>query len=233
MPRLTGAVVDGAGILSGTTRERIEKALRHLHGTGGTQLVVLTVPSLEGLTLEQASIRIVDDWQLGAAEQDDGVLLLVAKQERRVRIEVGQGLEGDLTDAHAKRIIDESVTPLFRTGDMDGGVTLGVYEIARRTNPDVDLRSYLEGSLRAPPRRGVRARGSVAGTVLMLGFAITVILLQGFGGSRYRGRTGRTGGYYWGSGMGGGSGGFSGGGGFGGFSGGGGGFSGGGASGGW
>jgi uncharacterized protein len=227
VPTLRSAVNDEAGILSPATRQRLEAALRELHRAGGTQLAILTVPSLGDLTIEQASIRVVDAWQLGSAEADDGVLLLVAPNERRVRIEVGQGLEGVLPDAWAKRIVDEAIAPLFRTGDMDGGVTVGVYQIARRTNPDVDLAPILEGSLRAPPAPSRRGASLLRTVFILLVVALVLSVRMGWlpfllmGGATRHGRWGSAGGF--------GGGGFGGGG----FSGGGGGFSGGGASGGW
>ena len=224
VPALRSAVTDRAGILSPATRQQLESALRQLQRVGGTQLAVLTVPDLAGLTIEQASIRVVDEWKLGSKEADNGVLLLVARDERKVRIEVGQGLEGALTDAYAKRIIDEGITPLLRQGDMNGGITVGVYQIARITNPDVDLKPYLEGQLRQRSSRSRRTRSPLQTlfvTLLMLAvFSMRVGFFPFFfmGGRGFRR----------------GGGGFSGGGGgFGGFSGGGGGFSGGGASGGW
>ncbi len=233
VPKLSGAVVDRAGMLSPATRERLEGALRELQRKGGTQIAILTLPNLAGLTIEQASIRVADKWKLGGEEADNGVLLLLAREERKVRIEVGQGLEGDLTDAFAKRIVDEAMTPLFKSGDFDGGVTVGVYHIASITNPAVDLRAYLEGGLRA--RRSTRTRGSPAQSLMFLFLGIPLMLMRGLGMGRY-GR--RRGAYYLGAGMLGAGlgsrGGFGGGGGgFGGFGGGGGGFSGGGASGGW
>ncbi len=229
VPALRSAVTDRAGILSQTTREHLESALQQLLLVGGTQLAVLTLPDLAGLTIEQASIRVVDEWKLGAKQADTGVLLLVARDERKVRIEVGQGLEGTLTDAYSKRIIDEGITPLFRQGDMNGGVVIGVYQIARLTNPDVDLRPYLEGQLRqrgSGSRREASPWATLFGVLLLLAVFSTrmgflpFLLMGGLGGSRGRGGMG-------------GFGGGLGGGGFGGFSGGGGGFSGGGASGGW
>lgn len=228
VPPLRGAVNDTAGLLSAATRRNLESALRTLHEGGGTQLAVLTLPSLSGLSIEQASIRVADEWKLGTEKRDDGVLLLIARKERQIRIEVGQGLEGVLTDAYAKRIIDEGMVPLFRAGDVSSGVILGVFQIARLTNPEVDLRHYLEGSLQ-PQRTGrPRSRGQGAIPLLVILAAVPLLLMRlgSFGGvPYYRRRRG----YYWGAG------GFAGGGGFGGggFSGGGGGFSGGGASGGW
>ncbi len=230
IPALRSAVTDRAGILSRSTREQLESALQQLRKAGGTQLAVVTLPDLAGLTIEQASIQVVDEWKLGSEKADNGVLLLIAPNERRVRIEVGQGLEGSLTDAYSKRIIDEGITPLFREGDMDGGVVLGVYQIARITNPSVDLTPYLEGQVRsARPRR---QRESSPWQLLFMGVLMLFVLSarMGFlpflvagsmGGRHGRGHLGGFGG------------GIGGGGGFGGFSGGGGGFSGGGASGGW
>ncbi len=227
VPALRAAVTDQAGILSPVTRQQLESALQQLESAGGTQLAVLTLPDLAGLTIEQASIRVVDEWKLGSKLADNGVLLLVARDERKVRIEVGQGLEGTLTDAYSKRIIDEAITPLFRQGDLNGGVTIGVYQIARLTNPDIDLRPYLEGQLR---RGGARSRSEGGpfqtiffGLLMLAVFSMRMgffplMLLGGMGGYGVgRGLAGVSGG----------------GGGFGGFSGGGGGFSGGGASGGW
>jgi uncharacterized protein len=228
VPALRSAVTDQAGVLSPETRQQLELALRQLQSVGGTQLAVLTVPDLAGLTIEQASIRVVDAWKLGSKKADKGVLLLVARDERKVRIEVGQGLEGALTDAYSKRIIDEAITPLFKQGDMNGGVIMGVFQIARTTNPDVDLRPYLEGQLRQRSSGG-RARSpwqSLFGILLMVAIFSTrrgmlpLMFLGGMGMGAYGARRGL--------------GGFGGGGGgFGGFGGGGGGFSGGGASGGW
>jgi uncharacterized protein len=227
VPALRSAVTDQAGILSPATRQQLESALRQIQRVGGTQLAVLTVPDLAGLTIEQASIRVVDAWKLGSKKADKGVLLLVARDERKVRIEVGQGLEGALTDAYSKRIIDETITPLFKQDDMDGGVIMGVFQIARTTNPDVDLRPFLEGQLRE--RRSGRTRSpwqSLFGILLMVAIFSTrrgMLPMMFLGGMAMGGYAGRRS-----------HGGFGGGGGgFGGFGGGGGGFSGGGASGGW
>ena len=226
IPPLRSAVTDRAGILSAATTDRLESALQHLRKASGTQLAVLTVPDLAGLTIEQASIQVVEAWKLGSREADNGVLLLVAASERKVRIEVGQGLEGSLTDAYSKRIIDEGITPLFREGDIDGGVVMGVFQIARVTDPDIDLTAYLEGQLRTPRTRKQQERsiGQIIlyGIMMLLVFSMRTgvlpLLLMGSAGRHSRGSMGGFGG---------------GGGGFGGFSGGGGGFSGGGASGGW
>jgi uncharacterized protein len=217
VPPLRGPVNDTAGMLSAEARRNLESALRALHEEGGTQLAILTLPSLSGLSIEQASIRVVDQWKLGTEKQDDGILLLIAREEREMRIEVGQGLEGVVTDAYARRIIDEDMVPLFRAGDVDSGVILGVFQIARLTDPEVDLRPHLEGSLHLRTAGQHRSRGQ--GAIPIFGLLVLLPLMvmrMGLFGSvpYYRRRRG----YYWGGG---------------GFGGGGGGFSGGGASGGW
>lgn len=228
VPELTGPVVDQAHILDRGTEQKIEAALRYLHEQGGSQITVLTVPSLEGLPIEQASIKVTDAWKLGTAKGDNGVLLLVAPKERSVRIEVGQGLEGVLTDADSKEIVSDSIIPLFRAGDFPSGVLVGVYQIARKTDPNVDLTPYLEGAVQKAPRGG---HSPLRGWVLFIFFILFILfsLLGGGGGGRRRFRRG---GFYYGGGGWGGGGGFGGSGG-GGWSGGGGGFSGGGASGNW
>ena len=222
IPPLRTAVTDRAGILSKASREQLESALQRLRQIGGTQIAVLTVPDLAGLTIEQASIRVADAWKLGSKQGDNGVLLFVAPNERKIRIEVGQGLEGSLTDAYSKRIIDEGITPLFRAGDMNAGVIMGVYQIARITNPDVDLAPYLGGQVRAPRSRTQAEPNPwqiiFYGLMMFLVFSMRSGFLPFLAMGSMAGHRGRGG---------------MGGGGFGGFSGGGGGFSGGGASGGW
>ena len=111
VPRLTGPVVDRAGMLSAAAEGQIANALRRLHQQpDGAQIAVLTVPNLGDETIEQASIQVVDAWQLGSEAKDKGILLMIAQAERRIRIEVGQGLEGDLPDAYAKRMARQRST---------------------------------------------------------------------------------------------------------------------------
>ena len=147
VPRLTGPVVDRAGMLSASAERQISHALQKLQQQpDGVQIAVLTVPDLGDETIEQASIQVTDTWQLGSEDSDKGVLLMVARAERRIRIEVGQGLEGDLPDALAKRIIDEAMTPLFRSGNVDQGILVGVFQIAQRVHPDLDLVPLFQGN---------------------------------------------------------------------------------------
>jgi len=226
VPRLTGPVVDRAGMLSAAAERQISGALQRLHQQpGGAQIAVLTVSDLGDETIEQASIQVVDAWQLGSEAGDKGILVMVAKAERRIRIEVGQGLEGDLPDAYAKRIIDEAMTPLFRSGNVEQGILVGVYQIAQRVHPELDVAPLFQGNQRGNWQTSHRTR---RGGVSLIPIFFLGLLL--FGGRRRGGGllTGMLLGSMVGRGYGGG--GFGGG---GGFSGGGGGFSGGGASGGW
>ena len=128
-PPLTGRIVDEAGILSPSAKAAIEPKLADLEARSGIQLVVATVSSLEGQEIEPYANDLFRTWKLGEAEKNNGVLLLVAPNERRVRIEVGYGLEGTLTDALSKVIIANAITPRFKAGDFSGGVTRGVDDI--------------------------------------------------------------------------------------------------------
>ncbi|HXG29401.1 MAG TPA: TPM domain-containing protein [Nevskiales bacterium] len=129
VPYLSGRVVDNAEILSPGARERIAQQLKAHEDATGNQIAVLTVPSLEGESVEDFAVRVFEDWKLGRQGQDNGVLVVVAPQDRRMRIEVGYGLEGTLTDVAAARIIRDVMTPHFKAGDFDGGIEQGVQTI--------------------------------------------------------------------------------------------------------
>jgi uncharacterized protein len=126
VPALTGRVTDLTGTLSGAAVTRIEAKLAALEAKKGSQLAVLIVPSTQPEEIEQFGIRVAEAWKLGRKGVDDGAILIVAKNDRRARIEVGYGLEGAIPDAIANRIIDEAVTPHFKQGDFDGGVEAGI-----------------------------------------------------------------------------------------------------------
>jgi uncharacterized protein len=128
-PPLTGRIVDQASILSAETRNTIEPKLADLEEKSGIQLVVATVTSLGGEEIEPYANELFRAWKLGEKTKNNGVLLLVAPHEHRVRIEVGYGLEGTLTDALSKVIITNAMTPRFKTGDYDGGIARGVDDI--------------------------------------------------------------------------------------------------------
>ena len=126
IPKLTGPVVDEAGILSETTERQLTSIINAHEDSTSNQLVVLTIASLEGANLEDYSLTVARTWELGQADKNNGVLLLVAVAERKIRIEVGYGLEGDLPDIMANRIIEREITPHFREGNFDRGISLGV-----------------------------------------------------------------------------------------------------------
>ena len=126
VPPLTSRVTDLTGTLSGAAVARIESKLAALETKKGSQLGVLIVPSTQPEEIEQYGIRVGEAWKLGRKAVGDGAILIVAKNDRRVRIEVGQGLEGAMPDAIANRIIDETISPHFKLGDFDGGVEAGV-----------------------------------------------------------------------------------------------------------
>jgi len=126
VPYLTGRVVDNAEILSPETRRRLTETLRQHEQKTGNQVAVLTVPTIHGESVEEYAVRVFENWKLGQKGKDNGVLVVIVPQDRRMRIEVGYGLEGVLTDAHASRIIRNLMTPRFREGDFSGGVARGV-----------------------------------------------------------------------------------------------------------
>ena len=126
VPFLSGRVNDTADLIPPEVAQRIEQKLAGLEETTGAQMAVLTIPSLEGEVLEEYSLKVAETWQLGRAEEDDGVLMLIARDDRKMRIEVGYGLEGDLTDAQAGRILNNILRPAFRAGDFGGGIEEGV-----------------------------------------------------------------------------------------------------------
>ena len=131
VPELSGRVVDTASILSPATVRQLESLLATFEAKDSTQIVVLTIHSLQGENLEEFSLKVAEKWQIGQKDADNGALLLIAKNDRKIRIEVGYGLEGSLTDLIAGRIIRDIITPQFRNGNFDQGVINGVSAMIR------------------------------------------------------------------------------------------------------
>ncbi len=129
VPFLTGRVVDNAEILKPATREKITVALKAHEQASGDQIAVLTVPTIGDESIEEYAVKVFENWKLGQKGKDNGVLVVVAPQDRKMRIEVGYGLEGTLTDAAASRIIRNVMTPSFKAGDFDKGIAAGVEAI--------------------------------------------------------------------------------------------------------
>ena len=166
VPFLAARVNDGAGIVPAPVRDRIETKLEDLERRTGAQVAVLTVDSLEGDPIEDYAVRVFQTWKLGRQGVNDGALFVVARQERRMRIEVGYGLEDRLTDARSRQILDDIVRPHFRDGNFGAGVEAGVNAIA----------SVIDGASLPPPQRA-RSQGidSTIGLLVMGGIFLLVI----------------------------------------------------------
>jgi uncharacterized protein len=129
VPPLVAHINDYAHMISAPAAQELERELAELEKSDSTQIVVLTIPGLEGEDLEEFSIKVAEAWKIGSKGIDNGVILLIARDDRKVRIEVGRGLEGKLTDLVSGRIIRNDIIPGFRAGDFDGGVKAGVNDI--------------------------------------------------------------------------------------------------------
>jgi uncharacterized protein len=126
VPPLSGRVVDQTATLSSGQKDALEQKLKTFEDRKGSQIAVLIVPTTAPEAIEQYSIRVAEEWKIGRKKVDDGAILVVAKDDHKLRIEVGYGLEGALTDITSKRIIDEDIVPKFRSGDFAGGISAGV-----------------------------------------------------------------------------------------------------------
>ena len=167
VPPYQGYVTDLAGMISQAQRQRLEQTLLVFEQSDSTQIAVLTIPSLEGDALEDFSIRTVEAWKIGQKGKDNGVLLLVSKAERKVRIEVGRGLEGVLTDLLAGRIVDQVITPRFKAGQIDDGFEAGISAIISAT------RGEFKGT-------GTTRRGARGGQSSLFNYLIFFAILVGF-----------------------------------------------------
>jgi uncharacterized protein len=229
VPQLTSRVMDQADLLSSDESRQLENLLAGYENDYSVQMVLYTTPSLEGENLELYSIRVVTEWKLGQEELDNGALLLISMQEKKVRIEVGYGLESVLTDLKAGYIIDNILVPRFKKGEYFQGIRESFVQMGGIISREYDIS---EEELAKYQKKGNRSNegGSIIGTVI---FLILFLIIGGIGGGRGRRRGSGIGWFLLGSALGGSSRGSGSGGGFGGFSGGGGSFGGGGASGGW
>jgi uncharacterized protein len=162
-------VTDLTGTLSRNQIAGLQARLTQFEKEKGSQIAVLIVPTTKPETIEQYALRVAESWKLGRKGVDDGALLLVAKNDRELRIEVGYGLEGPLPDAIAKRIISEVIVPRFREGDFYGGIEAGVSRMI----------AVIEGEPLPPPKRAERGSGMSGGLVEFLPIAFILIVVVG------------------------------------------------------
>jgi uncharacterized protein len=175
IPPLTARVTDLTGTLTAAEQNALEEKLAAFESAKGTQLAVLIVPTTAPEQVEQYSIRVVDQWKLGRKNVDDGALLIVAKNDHRLRIEAGRGLEGVLTDAMSSRIISETVVPAFRQGNFYGGIEGGLDQMIK----------LIQGEPLPAPREAMSGRRGGGSSVLPgLLFAILIgsVVLRGIFG---------------------------------------------------
>ena len=174
VPALKGRINDYANLLTPATISQLDKALRYFEQQESTQIVVLTVPTLEGDSIEDFSIRVAESWKIGQKKIDNGAILLIAKQEKKVRIEVGYGLEGKLTDLVSGRIIHDVIVPWFKQGDFDQGILNGVTAMMGV------VKGEFSGKAAPPPNKKFN-QSNLAGAIipLIIFFAFLGNLLHG------------------------------------------------------
>jgi uncharacterized protein len=248
-PALSGRVVDAASLLSPAQKQQLEALSTDVGNVAQRQFVVATIPDLQGYPIEDYGYKLGREWKIGQKDANNGIILIVAPNERKVRIEVGYGLEPIMTDALAQTIIDDQILPKFRAGDMAGGIMAGAQAIAEQMKAPPEA---AEARVKAAAVKPQAARSSGSSSdgfiaifwIVIILFFVLPIVFRGARGRKYRGGRGPV--VLWGPGLGSGwgsgggssssswsSGGSDWGGGGGGFSGGGGSFGGGGASGSW
>lgn len=186
-PQLTGPVVDSANILPPETEARLTQKLTALKQQSARELVVVTLPSLQGYEISDYGYQLGRHWQLGTKDKNEGAILIVAPKERKLRIEVGYGLEPVLTDGLSSLIINRQIVPKFKSGDMAGGIEAGTDAIIQQlTLPPEEAQKIAAAAKAAPARDGVPL-----GTVIWLGifflFFLLPLLRRMGGGRRYRG----------------------------------------------
>ncbi len=169
MPDLKARVNDYADILTPSTEQQLEAVLAELENTDSTQIAVLTIPSLEGEDIEGFSIRVADKWKIGQKKTDNGAILLISKNDRALRIEVGYGLEGKLTDLISGRIIQDVIIPYFKMGDFDGGVSSGVQAMIQT------VRGEFTADKKPERRSGSPSSGVGLFPILMMLFVVNML----------------------------------------------------------
>jgi uncharacterized protein len=181
VPYLSGRVNDTAGMIPAEVWDRLESKLAAFEKQTGAQVAVLTIDSLDGEVLEDYSLKVAQTWKLGRKGVDDGALLLIAKGDRKMRIEVGYGLEGKLTDAQSRRILDDVVRLAFRNGDFGGGIEAGVDAITGTIQGKdvIPARADSRGARITEAPLGARVIGSLVFTLVIGVFSILALMSKG------------------------------------------------------
>lgn len=181
VPFLTGRVNDVAGMIPPEVRTRVEARLAEVEKQSGAQISVLTIDSLDGDPLEDYALRVAQTWKLGRKGVDDGVLLLIVKNDRTMRIEVGYGLEAKFTDAQSRRVLDEVVRPRFRDGDFGGGIEAGVNAIIGTIQGKDVIPAYTSQPLRRSANLPLPARllGTLIFVVVIGLFSMVALFAKG------------------------------------------------------
>ena len=172
VPKLTGYVNDYGNMLSPQAKATLDQELRAFEKSDSTQLVIVTIPSLQGEVLEEFSLKVAEAWKIGQKGKDNGIIFLVSKEDRKLRVEVGRGLEGKLTDLMAGRIIDLVVKPRFKRGDFDGGFITGAHALIDAT------RGEFKADQQAGKRQGAKSSQGISRLftfVIFLGIALLML----------------------------------------------------------
>jgi uncharacterized protein len=192
-PKFTGFVVDAANVLPADREAALAASLDALQRDTGRQLVVATIPDLQGYPIEDYGYRLGRAWGVGLKDLDNGAILIVAPNDRRVRVEVGYGLTPVLTDALSSLIVNQAILPAFRAGDMPGGIVAGANAlIAQLRLPDAEARAKVEAALKKndPGRRGAESGGVPLPLIfwgVVIAFVLLAFLRRGGGGGSFGG----------------------------------------------
>ena len=186
-PRPDGPVLDSAQMIPDAQEAALDAKLRAYNQQTGRALVVVTVPSLEGETIELYAVKLFEQWGIGGAKSDQGLLLLVSKNDRRLRFETGYGLHGVFPDVLAGRVIRDVITPRFKAGDFGGGITAGVDAAIQQLDRDpADAKAIAEAAKAAEAQAGSEDGSSIGGAIFW--FVVMIFLISTFSRGRRGGR---------------------------------------------
>ncbi|MBC7464708.1 MAG: TPM domain-containing protein [Bdellovibrio sp.] len=176
VPPLKGPVMDEVGLLSRSAQAQIADQLFQIRQNSGPQIQVFITSSLQGESTDQVAIQLFDQWKLGDAKKDNGLIFLIAPKEKKMRIEVGRGLEGDIPDVIAKRIIADVVSPFFKRGEFDMGVAQGVAAIGHYLNATPEQKAELQQNI-AQSGGDTDSKGGFSGLLIFLIVLVVWVLL--------------------------------------------------------